>query len=129
MKSFARGLLAITLVVSPAAGQSMFSSGSASDSSPSTMQSLQNLQQIDRDRILEILHGFKLLPNDAGLNVLSTPIEEPTRVVPLSNPFCKIACDAAAAAAAAACASFSGPALVACLAAVEEGRKYCRSKC
>jgi hypothetical protein len=85
-----------------------------------------------RDRTLQILRGFKLIGPNEDLSVLENkPLDlaggPPIRN--LSDPFCEAGCDVAAAAAVGACAGQSGPPAAACIAAVEAGRQYCKSKC
>lgn len=83
-----------------------------------------------RERVLQILRGFKLIAPNEDLSVLPTGRLQPNRSILFANPFCQIGCDSAAALAAGACSGLSaGAAVTACLAAAEAGRQYCRSRC
>lgn len=48
-------------------------------------------------------------------------------ILPKGNPITDAICDAAASAGMAACAAYSGPAYIACVAAVEVARRECKS--
>jgi hypothetical protein len=99
---------------------------------PFNASSYQGVSEQDRTRVLQILRGFKLIPQTADVSALNglRPQYRPITGANFQAQNCQSACDVLAAAAGAACVvETDGLAIAFCRAAIEAARQYCHNAC
>jgi hypothetical protein len=99
-------------------------------SEPFNTASLDALSPQDRESIVQILRGFKLLPsNDVSVLNGRRPQYTSITAASIGGQACQVGCDIAAIAARAFCLRFQGPVVVVCQGAVEAAHQYCLNQC